>query len=147
MSTALKEDRKAFLNFITKQECDVTEAHWGHHDWCCKPGLCDTKNLILVRVTMPPGRGHQFHYHPAREEIIYILEGKAEQWVDRTKKILAPGETAFIPKKVVHGIYNSSQKPVTFLAILSPAEAKGPFLIDCYNDRPWRDLRKPFAYV
>ena len=28
-----KRDKKAFLNFITKQDCEVTEAHWGHHDW------------------------------------------------------------------------------------------------------------------
>jgi hypothetical protein len=35
---------------------------------------------------------------------------------------------------------------MTFLAILSPAQAKGPFLVDCYNEEPWRSLRKPFAY-
>ena len=95
---------------------------------------------------MPPGRGHQFHYHPAREEIIYILDGLGEQWVGTKKKILKAGETAFIPKKVVHGIYNSSKKPVTFLAILSPATAKGPFLVDCYHDEPWCCLREPFEY-
>ena len=147
MSPTLEKDKKEFLHFITKQDCEVTEAHWGHHDWCCKPEMTGTKNLILVRVTMPPGRGHQFHYHPAREEVIYILDGKGEQWVGRKRQILGVGETAFIPKKTVHGIYNSSQKPVTFLAILSPAVAKGPFLIDCYNDKPWRELRKPFEYV
>ena len=27
---------------------------------------------------------------------------------------------------------------MTFLAILSPSKAKGPFLIDCYDDEPWR---------
>lgn len=145
MSPAAKAE-KEFLRFITSQECEVTEAHWGHHDWCCRPEMTGTKNLILVRVTMPPGRGHQFHLHPAREEIIYILEGRGEQWVGRERRILKPGETAFIPRKVVHGIYNSSKAPVTFLAILSPAEAKGPFLIDCYDDEPWRSLRKPFRY-
>ena len=145
MTTATK-DRKEFLRFITRQECEVTEAHWGHHDWCCKPEMTGTKNLILVRVTMPPGRGHQFHLHPAREELIYVLEGRGEQWVDRERRILRAGETAFIPRRVVHGIYNSSKAPVTFLAILSPAVAKGPFLIDCYEDEPWRSLRKPFRY-
>jgi hypothetical protein len=32
---------------------------------------------------------------------------------------------------------------MTFLAILSPARAKGPFLVDCYDEDPWRSLRKP----
>ena len=35
---------------------------------------------------------------------------------------------------------------MSFLAILSPARAKGPFLVDCYHDEPWRSLREPFAY-
>ena len=30
---------------------------------------------------------------------------------------------------------------MTFLAILSPAKAKGPFLVDCYDEEPWRSLR------
>jgi hypothetical protein len=32
---------------------------------------------------------------------------------------------------------------MTFLAILSPAQADGPFLIDCYDDEPWKSLRTP----
>ena len=144
MSTAT--GTREFLRFITKQECQVETAHWGHHDWLCRPEMCDTKQLLFVRVKMPPGRGHQFHRHPAREEIIYVLDGKAQQWVDREKKILKAGESAFIPKDTVHGIYNTTSKPVTFLAILSPAVADGPFLIDCYHDEPWRSLRKPFEY-
>lgn len=144
---SIAAEKKEFLRFITKQDCEVSQAHWGHHDWCCKPEMTGTKNLILVRVTMPPGRGHQFHYHPAREEIIYILDGLGEQWVGQKKQILKPGESAFIPKKTVHGIYNSSKKPVTFLAILSPATAKGPFLVDVYDRDPWRKLRTPFDYV
>jgi hypothetical protein len=47
----------------------------------------------------------------------------------------------------VHSIHNSSTAALTFLAILSPAEAPGPFLIDCYEDEPWRTLRAPLAYA
>ena len=134
------------LRFVTSERAEVETASWGKHWWLSKPGLTATEQLILVRVTMPPGAGHQFHYHPAREEIIYVVDGVAEQWVDREKRRLKAGEIAFIPAKVVHAIHNASRKPLTFLAILSPAEAPGPFLIDCYEDEPWRTLRAPFAY-
>jgi oxalate decarboxylase/phosphoglucose isomerase-like protein (cupin superfamily) len=87
---------------------------------------------------MPPGAGHRFHYHPGREEIIYVLEGVAEQWVGKEKRRLKAGEIAFIARNVVHAIHNSSKQPVSFLAILSPARAKGPFLVDCYEDESWR---------
>jgi len=137
MSAAAKKS----LRFVTSQAARVELAPWGKHWWLSEPGLTETTLLTLVRVTMRPGTGHRFHYHPAREEIIYVLDGVAEQWVDREKQRLRAGESAFIPKKVVHAIYNSSRKPMTFLAILSPAKAKGPFLVDCYDDEPWRSLR------
>jgi quercetin dioxygenase-like cupin family protein len=129
------------LTFVTARNAEIERAPWGRHWWLSKPGLTDTRQLTLVRVTMRPGTGHRFHYHPAREEIIYIVDGVAEQWVDREKRTLRRGETAFIRENVVHAIFNSSANPMTFLAILSPAEAPGPFLVDCFDDEPWRSLR------
>jgi quercetin dioxygenase-like cupin family protein len=119
------------LRFVTSAKARVEFAPWGKHWWLSQPGFTDTKQLTLVRVRMRPGAGHQFHYHPAREEIIYVLDGVAEQWVGQEKRRLKAGEIAFIPKNVVHAIHNPSKKPMTFLAILSPA---------------WRSLREPFAY-
>ena len=133
------------LRFVTAKEAQTELAPWGKHWWLARPGLTDSKQFQLVRVTMRPGTGHRFHYHPTREEIIYIVDGTAEQWVDREKRTLRTGESAFIPENVVHAIHNVSRKPMTFLAILSPAVADGPFLIDCYEDEPWRSLRKAAA--
>ncbi len=144
MSAAI--DAIKALRFVTAARARVEFAPWGKHWWLSGPGLTDTRHLTLVRVRMRPGAGHQFHYHPEREEIIYVLDGVAEQWVDRERRRLKAGESAFIPKNVVHAIHNPSTNPMTFLAILSPAVAKGPFLIDCYNDEPWRSLREPYTY-
>ena len=127
--------------FVTTETAEFEPTARGPHWWLSRPGLTDTNQLILVRVTMPAGGGHDFHYHPAREEIIYIIDGVAEQWVDRERQILKAGDTAFIPENVVHAIYNASDQPMTFLAILSPAEAEGPFLVDCFAEEPWRSLR------
>jgi quercetin dioxygenase-like cupin family protein len=138
----VKKRRGKGLRFVTAKTAAIESTPRGKHWWLSKPGLTDTKQLILVRVTMPPGAAHEFHYHPGREEIIYIIDGVAEQWIDRDKQKLKPGDSAFIAEKVVHAIYNRSRKPMTFLAILSPAEAEGPFLIDCYDEKPWKDLRR-----
>ena len=73
--------------FVTQAEMQVEQLPWGPHDWLCRPGLTDAKDLLVVRVHMPPGEAHKFHKHPEMEEIIYILAGSAEQWVDREKRI------------------------------------------------------------
>jgi len=134
------------LRFVTEGDAEIDFAPWGKHWWLSKPELTGARQLTLVRVTMHPGAGHQFHYHPEIEEILYVLEGVAESWVGQEKRRLKAGEIAFIPRKVVHAMHNPSRKPMSFLAILSPARSRGPFLVDCYDQEPWRSLRPPFEY-
>ena len=131
------------LRFVTSAEAEVEESAWGPHEWLCRPGLTDAEGLLLVRVTMPPGRAHQFHRHPAMEEIIYVVAGTAEQWVDTERRWLRAGDSAHIPRDVVHGTYNSGEEPLVFLAILSPAKFSGPAIVAVHTDEPWRSLRAP----
>jgi len=127
--------------FVTGAEMEVETLPWGPHEWLCRPGLTDARDLQLVRVRMPPGTGHAFHRHPAMEEIIYVVSGRAEQWVDKLSKLLGPGDIAHIPKDVVHGTYNAGDETLVFLAILSPAIFDGPALVDMSGEEPWASLR------
>lgn len=127
--------------FVTDAEMQVEELPWGPHDWLCRPGLTEAEKLALVRVRMPPGKGHAFHRHPAMEEIIYVVSGTAEQWVDRESKVLKAGDIAHIPADVVHGTYNAGDDTLVFLAILSPAKFEGPALVDVSEEEPWRSMR------
>jgi quercetin dioxygenase-like cupin family protein len=77
------------------------------------------------------------------EEIIYVISGHGEQWVDAKSRILGPGEIAHIPRDVVHGTYNTSDEELVFLAILSPAKFEGPWLVDVSEEEPWRSIRNP----
>lgn len=126
---------------MTAADAIVEPSPWGPHEWLCRPGLTEARDLQVVRVTMPPGKGHAFHRHPAMEEVIYVVAGRAEQWVGRDSRVLGPGEVAHIPKDVVHGTYNAGGEPLVFLAILSPAIFDGPALVDVSREEPWASLR------
>ena len=127
--------------FVTGTDVEIEELPWGPHEWLCRPGLVEAEKLMLVRVHMPPGKGHAFHRHPAMEEIIYVLEGNAEQWVGTERRILGPGDIAHIPIDRVHGTYNPHEVTLRFLAILSPAKFEGPALVDMSGEEPWCSLR------
>lgn len=129
--------------FVTAADMDVETLPWGPHEWLCRPGLTAARDLQLVRVRMPPGTGHAFHRHPAMEEIIYVVSGRAEQWVERQSRLLGPGDIAHIPKDTVHGTYNAGDDTLVFLAILSPAIFDGPALVDVSGEEPWASLRTP----
>ena len=132
--------------FVTASEIQVEGSPWGPHEWLCRPGLTEAEHLLMVRVLMPPGRAHQFHRHPALEEIIYVISGTADQWVDREHRLLGPGEMAHIPRNVVHGTYNAGADSLVFLAILSPAKFDGPALVDVHTEVPWRSLKAPMVF-
>ena len=134
------------LKFVTASEIQVEGSPWGPHEWLSRPGLTEADDLLMVRVLMPPGRAHQFHRHPALEEIIYVISGTAEQWVDREHRLLGPGEMAHIPRNVVHGTYNAGADTLVFLAILSPAKFEGPALVDVHTEAPWRSLKSPMVF-
>ena len=95
----------------------------------------------MVRANMEPGRCHPFHSHPTREELIHIVSGRAEQWVGGEKRLLGPGDTAFIPIGEVHGTWNPFDEKLVFLAILSPSDASEPSIVDMSAEEPWSSLR------
>lgn len=132
--------------FITGAEVQSEPSPWGPHEWISRPELTAADQLLMVRVLMPPGRAHQFHRHPAMEEIIYVVSGTAEQWVDRERRILVPGDAAHIPADVVHGTYNAGDDTLVFLAILSPARFEGPALVDVHREEPWCRLKTPISF-
>lgn len=129
------------LRFVTAADADVEQLPWGPHEWLCRPGLTEARDLQLVRVRMPPGTGHAFHRHPAMEEIIYVVSGTAEQWVEQAVRRLGPGDIAHIPKDIVHATYNAGTDTLVFLAVLSPATFDGPAIVDVSGEQPWSTLR------
>lgn len=131
------------LRFITTDEAELEELPWGPHEWFARPGLTDSRQLMMVRVVMPAGEAHQFHRHPAMEEILYYVSGRAEQWVGEQSQVLTAGDVAHIPMNEVHGTYNIFDEPVVFLAILSPAEFDGPALVDVKDESPWAQIKEP----
>ena len=128
--------------FVTRDEVQHEDVPWCHLEWLSRPGLVEAEQILLVRAVMPPGKGHNFHRHPGREEIIYILEGEAEQWVGESSRKLGPGDVAHIPADMVHATFNTSDLDLRFLAILSPVETdSNDFTIDVFDQSPWDTIR------
>ena len=128
--------------FVTAAEKADFVSPWALEEWLCCSNVVPNKELLMVRANMEAGRSHPFHTHPTREEIIYILFGRAEQWIGREHRILGPGEMLLVPKGEVHGTYNPFGERLVFLAILAPAKAPEPSIVDVSTQEPWASLRQ-----
>jgi quercetin dioxygenase-like cupin family protein len=128
--------------FVTAAEKLDFQSPCTLEEWLCRADVVPNTDLLMVRANMEPGRSHPFHTHPNREEIIYVLSGRAEQWIGSQHRILGPGEMLLVPKGEVHGTYNPFRERLVFLAILAPANALEPAIVDVSHETPWVTMRK-----
>jgi quercetin dioxygenase-like cupin family protein len=87
----------------------------------------DTAGVLdMFEMTLQPNaRMPVPHYHDTWEETIYGLHGVSTWRVDGEDIDLAPGDTVFIRRGVVHGFTNRSREAARCLCILTPG-ALGP---------------------
>ncbi len=128
--------------FLLASEIEPIQLEWGVQQWFSDPNTTGSEELVVVAVEIIPGFGHDFHRHPNQEESIFVLKGEIEQWLETDNKILKEGDSAFIPKDMVHASFNVSEEPVKVLAILGPCIGEeGYELVDVSDQAPWNDLR------
>jgi quercetin dioxygenase-like cupin family protein len=118
------------------------ELQWGSLAWFSGPAASKASNLVVLEVTLSPSGAHSFHKHPKQEEVIYVIEGEVEEWIDAEKRLLRPGDSAFIPPDIVHASFNLSDRSARLLAILGPCIGpEGYELIDVADQEPWASLK------
>lgn len=129
--------------FVIAAETEPETLDWGKLAWLSHPPSTGAKQLTVIGVTLAPGKGHDFHKHPDQEEVIYVVAGSVEQWVDREKRVLGPGDCAFIPADMVHASFNVGTSEAKIVAILGPCVGDGGYeLVDVAGEAPWSGLRK-----
>lgn len=112
------------------------EHHWHYH-----PELTQEGDCFMLKVVIKEGEGHTFHKHPEMNEILYVLKGKVEQWVESDKQILKTGESVYIPANVVHASFNAGKEDLELLAILSPQEGWESGTVDVFDELPYSKYR------
>lgn len=127
--------------FVSRDEVRIEDVPGRTHHWYCEPQMIPGTQLLVVRGTFPPGSGHPFHHHPQMEEVLYVLRGRAEQWLEAERRFLEPGDAIHISPGVVHATYNAGEDTMEVLAILSPAGAEGPGTVQVEGEPPWNVLR------
>lgn len=128
--------------FIRASEVEREQMEWGELGWHSRPANTNAQNLVVIEVTLMPGSGHNFHKHPAQEEVIYIISGHIEQWLETEKQVLRPGDSVFIPPGLVHASFNTGDQPAALLVTLGPSAGEAGYeVVEVGNEAPWNSLR------
>jgi quercetin dioxygenase-like cupin family protein len=106
------------------------------------PPSTGAESMTVAEATIAPGEGHSFHRHPGQEEVIYVVSGTVEQWIDRKHRMLHAGEAVFIPAGIVHASFNAGEDAATIIAIFGPCVGEtGYETVEMADEAPWKDLR------
>lgn len=74
--------------------------------------------LTIFEQWCQPGVGAPTHWHPV-EEVLTVLSGVAEIWIEGQQYQVAAGHSALIPAKLRHGFCNSEDGELHMLAVLA----------------------------
>jgi quercetin dioxygenase-like cupin family protein len=116
---------------------------WGQIGWRCTPDNTGSTQLVVMDVAIEPGKGHDFHRHPEQDEVIVVRSGRIEQWLERHREHLGPGDSVYIDAGVVHASFNVGPETAQLQVIIGPAMpgAAGYDLEDVSAQEPWAALR------
>jgi quercetin dioxygenase-like cupin family protein len=129
------------MTFRPAGEIERKELDWGVFAPVSSPAD-GAERIMTVEATFLPGKAHDFHRHPNQEEVIYVLEGELEQWVEHERRMLGPGDAVVIPAAVVHASFNVGDRPAKILAVLSPCVGEAGYEVEeLAAEEPWRSLR------
>jgi len=128
--------------FVLSSEAAREQLDWGVLGWLSRPAETGAKVLTVIEVDLMPGFGHNFHKHPDQEEVIYVVDGQVEQWLEKDSQVLTNGDSVYIDADVVHASFNVSDKPAKLVAILGPCVGEGGYeLVEVFDQEPWKSLR------
>ena len=106
------------------------------------PPSTGAKQLTIIDGNIFSDKGHNFHYHPNQEEILYVVSGTIEQWLEGERRTLGPGDSIFIPPGVVHASFAVGAEGARVLAIFGPSVGDaGLEMVDVSGEVPWNGLR------
>jgi quercetin dioxygenase-like cupin family protein len=129
--------------FVKSGDVQHETFDWGRIGWRCTPVNTGSTHLVVMDVAVEPGKGHDFHRHPKQDEVIVVRSGRIEQWLERDRQELGPGDSVYVDAGVVHASFNVGPETAQLQVIIGPAMPGGVGydVEDVSAQEPWASLR------
>jgi quercetin dioxygenase-like cupin family protein len=101
------------VNSFSMDKAEKTKS--GYLYWFADKNFLDGRTIKLS-VVRPHDATHPPHKHP-EDEFFFILEGKAEFYLNGHKKVVGPMTSLYCPSYVEHGIGNAGETDLKYLVI------------------------------
>jgi quercetin dioxygenase-like cupin family protein len=95
-----------------------------------------TAQLCIFEQWIEPGIGAPTHAHPV-EEVLTVLEGEAEMWLDARRMVVLAGHSLIVPAGQKHGFRNAGAATLHIHAVLASPVFEATFEGSTETVRRW----------
>jgi quercetin dioxygenase-like cupin family protein len=127
--------------FRIRDKIAPDHAAWGHSRWLSHPSSTEAKQITAMSASIAPVQGHSFHKHLNQEEVLYVIDGHIEQWIEGEKRTLGAGDAIFIAPGIVHASFNVGKDDASVVVVFSPCVGDGFEAVDVSGEPRWQGLR------
>ena len=104
---------------IGKDEGIKEEFPWGEIRWIWNSKIDENAEQTMGHVIVNAGVKNTTHAHPNCEELLYVLSGECDHWIDDENYPLKPGMTIVIRRGAEHYAEVTSSEPLHALIFYS----------------------------
>jgi mannose-6-phosphate isomerase-like protein (cupin superfamily) len=102
------------INPFAMERTEKTDA--GYVYWFFDKQFTGNGKTLKLSVVRPHEASHPHHHH-VEDEFWFVLEGKAEFYIDGRTSIVGPNTGVYAPSNVEHGIKNAGDTELRYLVI------------------------------
>ncbi|GAB4526933.1 MAG: hypothetical protein Kow0063_01700 [Anaerolineae bacterium] len=104
--------------------------------WLVTPETIGAEKISMAVMDCPPGSTvRPLHSHRDIEEILFILEGEGEAWVDGEVASFKQGDAVLLPANSRHMVRNTGTTSLRTCSIFSPPTSPDTYVL--YEDEGW----------
>ena len=92
----------------------------GHFEWVHYPDDVMADGILVARVTIQPNERWPEHLHGGYEQMLYVISGQGEHWVNGARSKLTEGTVHYLPAGAVHTMVNTGDAPLVQLSVYNP---------------------------
>jgi quercetin dioxygenase-like cupin family protein len=87
--------------------------------------VAKSPEAIVVAWQVEPGQSIPTHIHPNGQDTWTVSSGKGDYYLDDagTTRPIVAGDVVIAHLGQVHGVFNSGNQPLTFISVVTPANA------------------------
>jgi mannose-6-phosphate isomerase-like protein (cupin superfamily) len=102
------------INPFAMERTEKSDA--GYVYWFFDKQFTGNGKTLKLSVVRPHEASHPHHHH-VEDEFWFVLEGKAEFYIDGKTRIVGPNTGVYAPSNVEHGIKNAGDTELRYLVI------------------------------